>query len=295
MPLFVFICGHLSRKQKRIRLKDFTKLIIPYIFFNAIYELYHSSSIPMLIPYRHMWFLLSLFFWRFLYVTSRRYLSNKSLLTFSFLVALLIGYVPFVGAIFSLSRTFSFFPFFVLGAILEKSFFWKITRNKNFKVSSNIVLVTAFVVLYLLSFANINIEPRFFHQSGGYLRYDSIMAGMWRFGFFIRAMLDIVAISMGASLLCMVPTKQSILTKIGKASFTIYILHLGFYDLIMTFIDASFQPGLISLAFSISICLILSIRQIDSVFSSIIFGSSERLLKFFSLFTPNQASTDRIA
>ena len=70
-------------------------------------------------PYHSYWYLLCLIFWRF----SINYFSNQYFsIIISFIISILIGYCPGI----SIKRTFSFFPYFIVGYKLWKKNFEKI-------------------------------------------------------------------------------------------------------------------------------------------------------------------------
>lgn len=59
-----------------------------------------------------MWYLLALFIYR---VLLPYLLRIKYVITLSFLLSWLVGFIPFIGNDYSLSRIFCFLPYFLLG------------------------------------------------------------------------------------------------------------------------------------------------------------------------------------
>jgi fucose 4-O-acetylase-like acetyltransferase len=137
MPAFVFISGYFSKpfNKKGAILKTTKKLIIPYIIFQIIYSIYYyligqenTLSIDFLHPHWALWFLLSLYCWNLLlYVFAKlRWLGFIS----AILIGVGIGYIDHIGGFLSLSRTFVFFPYYLMGYLLNGNYLKKIIRSK---------------------------------------------------------------------------------------------------------------------------------------------------------------------
>ena len=114
MPLFIFISGYFSKNFYRMKRKAIRNLLIPYITFNmiwytAVYIGTKENMFSLLLPGWTLWYLLSLFFWR---IFLKYIVKFKHMLAFSFFIGILIGLVPSVGSILSISRTIVFLPFF---------------------------------------------------------------------------------------------------------------------------------------------------------------------------------------
>ena len=116
MPLFTFISGYLSKKEQSLK-KNCIRLLLPCIIFTIINDLVQEWVNPNYIfswkqPGFAMWYLWVLFVYRF----ALPYLIRiKYILLFSFLLSWFVGFIPFVGANYSLSRLCCFLPYFLLG------------------------------------------------------------------------------------------------------------------------------------------------------------------------------------
>ena len=73
-------------------------------------------------PHWSLWFLISLFFWNVMLYLFARFNSIYSI-TIALIIALAVGYVDSISSFLSLSRTFVFFPLFLLGYYLKRSIF----------------------------------------------------------------------------------------------------------------------------------------------------------------------------
>ncbi|MDZ4957068.1 hypothetical protein GNF51_14935, partial [Clostridium perfringens] len=99
-------------KRKSIR-----NLLVPYIIFNmiwyiAVYIGTKKAMFSVLYPGWTLWYLLSLFFWR---ITLKYLVKIKYILILSFVMGILIGLIPSVGSVLSISSTVVFLPCFLLG------------------------------------------------------------------------------------------------------------------------------------------------------------------------------------
>lgn len=124
MPLFVFITGFLAKynKNKCIRfLIIFLILqvihVVPTIIQTLIVSpqgvsVYDIFKI-IFTPGWTLWFLSALVLW----MVSLKFFKNISYLDIFvfFVITLLLGFIPYVGEFLNISRTFYFYPFFLLG------------------------------------------------------------------------------------------------------------------------------------------------------------------------------------
>lgn len=119
MPLFVLISGYFSRAEK-LSLSSIIKPLIIFQIINVALLLTLGGKFGLsflLVPYWTLWYLLSLIFWRII----QRYIPTQFLnrpyliLGATFILALFVGtFLPY-GRMFSIQRTISFLPFFMMG------------------------------------------------------------------------------------------------------------------------------------------------------------------------------------
>ncbi|MFD6209451.1 acyltransferase family protein [Peribacillus sp. NPDC060253] len=224
MPAFILVSGYFSRKMKSKR--DLwvliKKILIPYIIFQVIYTLYYQKlfneplEFTILTPRWALWFLISLCCWNlFLLVFS----SRKYGLIFSIIVSLIIGYIGEVNEWLSLSRTFFFFPFFLVGHFLERKHFDWVKKKSN-AIIGWVVLGLIFSGIYF--FGDITWREWLY----GRLGYEELMEGSIAFGFIYKLF---VYLLMGAAtycFLCIVPRKHLFFTEIGSITLVIYLFHM---------------------------------------------------------------------
>lgn len=116
MPLFTFISGYLTKKEQAFW-KNVKYLLYPCLLFTVVNDILQMLVTPNYVfswkqPGFAMWYLLALFIYR---VLLPYLLRIKYVLLLSFLLSWLVGFIPFIGNDYSLSRIFCFLPYFLLG------------------------------------------------------------------------------------------------------------------------------------------------------------------------------------
>lgn len=118
MPLFVYISGRFSH---RITRKNFVEKLLPLAECYGVFQLiYHFTDLTnnlgslLTYPYAVLWYVVVLIIWRGVSI-GLPYKHIRLWISLAFLAALLVGFVPFVGLKYTLSRLICFFPFFLLG------------------------------------------------------------------------------------------------------------------------------------------------------------------------------------
>lgn len=187
------------------------------------------SSSFLVIPSWTLWFLVSLFTMRLLlpYILWFKY---PLLLTIG--VALIAGFSSQIGSEFSISRTLTFLPFFVLGYKLRNESFGGVNWfNHKFviertpiwlKISSAVVLVTSVVLVYL------NSRNEWFESLSSWLLwrnnysdfYDNLLIAP-----LIKAVLLLFGLILLTALFFLTPKNKTWLTSFGEKTLYIYLLH----------------------------------------------------------------------
>ena len=131
MQSFVFISGFLT-SENSIKIKNASKLIILYYFFNFSFSIiqyfYNNTPINFIYPLNSYWYLLSLFIWRI----SIKLLNNiPFIFPISIIITLLEGYWQCFNFVLSIVKIIAFFPYFIIGyqisqkKILENFLIWR--------------------------------------------------------------------------------------------------------------------------------------------------------------------------
>lgn len=274
MPAFIFISGYFSKRfnKKGSLLKIAKKLLIPYIIFQIIYSIYYyligqekKFEIDFLHPHWAMWFLLSLFFWNLmLHVFSRLRWSG---FVIAVTVGIGIGYIDHIGSFLSLSRTFVFFPYFLLGYLLKGSQLKKIIRSKfSIPVGVSIIITTALV---LTIFPTNGISWLFGDSSYASMGGKQLSDGL------IRLMQYGLTIVVVFSFLTLIPSSQFRITRIGERTIYVYLLHGFILKLIEAIVPNKNLYNisgnyLLLILFSFLVCLLLGSFLIKKYTSPIV-------------------------
>jgi fucose 4-O-acetylase-like acetyltransferase len=227
MPAFILVSGFFAKGfyQKGYIIKITKKLIVPYLIFQLIYSIYYyylngQSKIEwdLLNPHWSLWFLISLFFWNLMLLLVSKYKAFTSI-TIALVVGLLVGYVDSVTNYLSLSRTFVFFPFFLLGYYLKKEHICSL-----FKLRYRLVALAVFIIVFVgfYFYPNFNYEWLLGSKPYGDISGESITAMLTRLGFYLLSILMVL------SFMSFVPRKQYFFTQLGKNTLYVYLLH-GFF------------------------------------------------------------------
>ena len=223
MPAFILISGYFAKgfRKKGYVLKIAKKLILPYLIFQGIYSVYYffienqsSMVLNPLDPHWSLWFLVSLFFWNvLLFVVTK--LSTRWALFLAFSVGLMVGYIDFISNYLSLSRTFVFFPLFLIGYYLKKEHFVIFTKAPVRGISIFLLIVT-FISYFYLEF---DYEWLFGSKSYSHFGEPSIMSAITRLGFYALTIITSI------SFLSLIPRNYSFYTEWGTRTFYVYLLH----------------------------------------------------------------------
>src|SRR5699024_376801 len=97
-----------------------------------------------------LWFLFSLFCWHLLLILYKKIPPFLGI-SIALAVGILIGFADNVGHTFSLSRTFVFFPYFLIGFWVSKNHILVLKQN-TVKYSALLFLAVAALVCYVLPY-----------------------------------------------------------------------------------------------------------------------------------------------
>ncbi len=227
MPAFILLSGFFAKgfNKKGYIKKLSTKLILPYLIFQVIYTIYYyylfdesTLTFEALEPNWSLWFLLSLFFWNLMLFAFTKF---KPLMGIGLAIglALLVGYIDTISTYLSLSRTFVFFPFFLIGYHLQKEHFHKITTRKT-----KLFALTSFGIIFIWFSFFPEIDSQWLLGSKPYSEIETVsfLSMFKRLGFFIVNSIMIM------SFMALVPKGSYFFTRWGTQTLYVYLLH-GFF------------------------------------------------------------------
>ncbi|MBM7540857.1 acyltransferase family protein [Amphibacillus cookii] len=270
MPAIILVSGFFAKgsSQPSYLFGLVRKLLIPYLIFQLIYTAYYDFltnsgwDTPLFEPHWSLWFLLSLFSWHLLLIVFKRFSAKKGI-ALSVMIGLIIGYFDGIGHVYSLSRTFVFFPFFLSGYWLKKEQLF-VVKRKSIRMISLAVISLALLLSYIMP----DFQMGWLFGSASYQSLDAPTMGA-----FIRTGVYIVAFLLIFSLYAWVPRRQLLLTKFGQQTIYVYLLHglfVQFFrerDLIQI---NSLLDFVVVIAISLALVLLLSSKPIFISFQPII-------------------------
>lgn len=228
MPCFIFANGFLAKRMNaggKLRIDKILIVLWMYLLFkignvllghlfrqDTNLSLFKDASAP--------WYLLALGIW-YLSVPFIERIKTSYLITGSLALGLLAGYVNCIKDIFSLSRVFVFFPFFILGFCLtdkQLEFF----LNKKLRLPAIIFLAAVFSAIaifwrQLSPIKGIVYGSSPYHSSlGDYASYGLLIRGIWY----------LLAIVVSVAVMLLVPRCKLIFSVFGERTMQIYITHI---------------------------------------------------------------------
>jgi fucose 4-O-acetylase-like acetyltransferase len=276
MPMFVLISGMLSKTElttENIR-KYISTLIIPFIVFEIFYEGFHylvwkdvSRYTSNLQPYWILWFLFSLFIWRI----SLCVIANfRFPIVISILVSIIASYFENTGYYLGISRTFYFFPFYVIGHYLTSNYFITLKNRISSKLIFFLILIGA--ICFFSYFHSMNHKWLY-----GSYSLPAIGQSDWYAGI-IRLALYIISLVVGISFISVLPDKKIIITSLGQRALFVYLWHGFFVKIIVLFgvinivgrLQVSLTIGSMVIL-SLGIIFILSLKAVADVTEKYIF------------------------
>lgn len=223
IPMFVLLSGMLARTNiDRGGICDIvSSLLIPFLVFQVLYEIlefvltgHFSNYIVNGQPYWLLWFLWSLFLWKLMLPI---FSCFKFPVIMSVLLSLVASYSPHTGYYLGISRTLTFFPFFVLGYALKPDFFMKLKSYHPFFFMVMIVIT----LLLCVYFEGMPQPQQWLYGSYSYfaLGCDEWFAG------FVKLFLAFLAFFTGISVLSLLSGKQLKISSCGEHSLYVYLWH----------------------------------------------------------------------
>ena len=221
MQAFMFLSGYFSKKPGRARETAFKTFMLPYLLFTFIFYLFRywyfgKANLDFLSPPFALWFLFSVFFYRFFLVDLIRI---KHLFALSIILYLLAGQVTHFDSFLALGRTVSYFPFFLMGYYCTKE---KLESLQKLKLYQTLLLLAVLIsISCLLAF----VAPI---PVGFYLlkTYAANLGLVWWVDILMRIL--IIGLSVGWILVMIniLPTTKNYLSYVGMNTMPVYIFHL---------------------------------------------------------------------
>ncbi|SES67132.1 Fucose 4-O-acetylase [Salinibacillus kushneri] len=221
MPGFILIAGYFAKNvfKKGYIQKLTKKLLLPYLIFQVIFSCFFvvvegEEGFTLFDPEWTLWFLLSLLGWHLLLLVFARI---PYALTIALLIGLFIGMVPMVGTYLSLSRTFVFFPIFLLGYKLKKEHFAAL-RDPTYQKAALFLLIGLFISYHTI-LSDLTTDWLLASSSYTDIGVDETY-GVW-----MRLFIYGVVFLSTFSVLSLIPNRRFAFTDLGGRTLYIYLLH----------------------------------------------------------------------
>lgn len=239
MPAMTFISGYFSKKLEKIRSNAFETVLVPFLVINTIYYLFmvfvireQANIFRILFPYRGLWYLLALFFWKFFLIDL---LKIRYLLPLSFIVAIISGFSNEFSEYMAFARSINFLPFFLLGYYCTREHI-RIIRKIPKPISLGVIALTAGITTYV-------VYNDIFKKDNLYMR-EPFPKGEELVSMLYRVPILVLAIAMIIVIINLTSERKTFLSPIGTRTMSVYVLHLFTVQVLEIFHILEDQPYL---------------------------------------------------
>ncbi len=228
MPCFIFINGFLAKRMNeggklrvdKIMITFWMYLIFKIVNFVLSYLFEEEASLSLFRDRSAPWYLFSLCIW-YLAIPVLERIKTKYLIFGSFLLGLLVGYLSSFGILFSLSRVFVFFPFFIIGFCISKEQLEEFL-DKRYRIFAALILIITFLAIAIFWGWLAPIEDIIYGTSS----YEKVLEGLYPYGILIRAAWYVLALVLSASLMLLVPRTRLSFSCLGERTLQVYMTHI---------------------------------------------------------------------
>lgn len=276
MPLFMFLTGLFSKSFVDAPKLNASKIVSYMLIFYFIKITVHitlilcrgQGSFSFITEKGTPWYIFaSAVFMVVTYLIKS--FNSKKVLIISVVLALAVGYINEIGDVLTLSKIFTFYPYFFLGYMLDRNKLMDLLNKKVVRVCSCAVLVLFTLVIFTLGDKLFSLRYVF---SGNNPYYE--FGEDWHaFGAVLRLGCYILSSTVGFAVLSVMPNKRiPVFTNIGTKTLTVYALHRQVlyvlqYTVMLTVTSVlpDYGVALVIFAGSLVITCVLSLKPFDYV------------------------------
>lgn len=219
MPVFIFVSGYFAQFNKE---KIISTLIYPYILFQFLYLVFdavlinqnpESLKFQFTTPYWLLWYLMVLIFY-YLLLPFMKSKNDVRLFLVGCALSLIVGFDQSIGYYMSLSRFFTFLPYFIFGTIWERFHMDILLKNYRWRLLNVVgILATCFFLGKFQYISNPMLYGSHSYANAGY----SIL---------IKGILLLCAINWIFFFMWAFPSfKIPVISSIGKNTLIVFLLH----------------------------------------------------------------------
>lgn len=225
IPAFIFITGYFAKFNPSRILFSF---IVPYVLLQILYLVFHafviqeaaSVSLQFTKPYWLLWYLMAVTFYYLLipFFETKDRRKQALIVAAAVVVSLLAGFDENIGYFLSLSRFFTFLPFFLTGYYLAQN---NTLENITLKKGPSLILPSIAVIGVVISTFYIAKSPIHYQVLYGSYSYEAM-----EYGPGVKLILAVFSTCWIILLLHVIPNKKiPAISLIGKNTFPIFVLH----------------------------------------------------------------------
>lgn len=166
MPAFIFLMGMVSKPNTKKVIKSMALYIVLQIMYITFDSVVNGNPIDLYFrrPYWLLWFTMVETYYCALRIWISKYRINISaLFVLSIVISLLTGYVKWIGYDLSLSRAFTFLPYYIGGMIFKQLEY----RNKQSEIVGVIALVGSLLLVGLTHISNEALYGSYSYSASG--------------------------------------------------------------------------------------------------------------------------------
>lgn len=275
MPVFIFVSGYFAKFDKK---KIITTLVYPYALFQVLYLLFDalvikkdiaSFTLQFTTPYWLLWYLLAMILYH-LILPFIDGIDCRMVFVSACVLSIAVGFDRTVGYYLTLSRFFTFLPYFVLGVIIGKIDIGRLLKNKAFRIITAVVALTVCCLLHKQGLVSPSVLYGSYPYAAGY-------------SFVLRLLLLLAGINWIFFFLCIFPQqKLPLISSVGKYTLIPFLIH-GFMKIYIAnrggvFIYSKYVNMGIAVLLSLIILLIFGNQYVGRALRLIFTGEGMRLL-----------------
>lgn len=276
MPLFMFLTGFFSKSFVNAPRFKLNKIISYMLLFYFIKLTIHitlifcrgKGSFSFITEKGTPWYIfVTAVFMAFTYLIKG--FNRKKVLLISLLLSLAVGYVSEIGDVLTLSKMFTFYPYFFLGYMLEGDRLLCFINKKYIQAGSWVLLVIFTLGIFTVGDRILSLRY-VFSGNNPYIEFGD---DWYHFGALLRLGCYIFSSLVGFAVLSIMPNKKiPVFTNIGSKTLTVYSLHRQvLYILQYTVLPFAVSAvsdlwlGVIMIAGSVVISIVLSLKPFEYV------------------------------
>ena len=219
MPAFVFVSGFFSKRSGARSARALLRLLVAYLLLMAVHlvmALIQRQGLQLVTPMYSSWYLLALIAWR---LVTPYFSKVRGIIPLAIAASFLAGLWGEINNTLALARIISFYPFFLAG------YFWPQERAERMMQRPLGARIPAGAGLLIVGGALAALTKKFLDPVARDYLFSSYQNGVLHPAL-VRAAIFAIAFACSFALLFLSPSRKiPILTKAGKNSLAVYLIH----------------------------------------------------------------------